>query len=96
MVPKIFVSFNSNGKDLALLRNESEQFFEPLLTTNLRKILKIEKCNNSYCCTEQRSKVALIKKGKHFRVILSKIILNFLSPKQFTCNSYERTLREYV
>ena len=62
---QIFVgSFNSNGKKLDLLGSASEQFFEPLLKANLGKIIKIEKCNNSNCCREQKSKVALIKKGK--------------------------------
>ena len=31
-----------------------------------------------------------------FRGFLSKTILNFLSPKQYTCNSCEGTLTEYV
>ena len=90
------VSFYSNRKDLDLFGSKSEQFFEPLLKTNLGKIIKIEKCNNSNCCREQKSKVALIKKGKNFRGLLSKTILNFLSPKQYTCNSCKGTLMEYV
>ena len=44
-------SFNSNGKDLDLFGRETEQFFEPLLKANLGKIIKIEKCNNSNCCS---------------------------------------------
>ena len=89
-------SFNSNGKDLDLFRSESEQFFEPLLKANLGKIMKIEKCNNSNCCREQKSKVALIKKGKNFHGFLNKTILTFLSPKKFTCNSCEGTRTEYI
>ena len=44
----------------------------------------------------ENKKVALIKKGKKFRGFLSKTILNFLFPKQHTCNSNEGTLTEYV
>ena len=58
--------------------------------------MKIEKCNNSNCCIEQKSKVELTKKGKNFHGFLSKTILNFLSPKQYTSNSCEGTLTEYV
>ena len=58
-------SFNSIGKDLDMFGSESEQFFEPLLKTNQGKIMKIEKCNNSKCSREQKSKVASIKKEKN-------------------------------
>ena len=38
--------FHSNGKDLDLFGSESEEFFEPLLKTNLRKMIKIENEKN--------------------------------------------------
>lgn len=53
--------FNSNEKDLDLPGSESEWLFNPLLKTNLGKLIKMQKCNNFNCCREQKTKVALIK-----------------------------------